>query len=101
MNTEEFKKEIKKYTKEEIIEALCKSLFLKKYYVDILLNSKDIKFNKLMKKSEELSKELNKISNTKANNGMEVLQKRIKFGEIIKKSDKIQNEIDKLLDIKY
>lgn len=101
MKKDEFKKKIKKFSKDEIIEALTNTLFLYNKYDYILQSARDIKFERLMKESEKISLEIDKLIETKDKdkNNKDRINRLLKIKKLSDKQDKIQKEIDKVLNI--
>lgn len=99
MEKDEFKQKIKKFSKEEIIEALCEQFMFDRYYFDILQKAKDIKFNTLMDKDKNIRDEMGLLLERNSDTVNQKLHKRKKFIELMEKSNKLQKQIDSILNL--
>lgn len=94
----DLKKELKKFTKDEIITALSEVFFIDRISSELIDNLYDNKFNKCMENSDRLINELKGLNlnkETALNKKIEILNKISKIKSDLAKNDK---EIDKVLN---
>lgn len=97
MKKDEFKKKIKKYSKDEIIEALTNTFFISDKYDYIIQSARDIKFKKLMKESESIHEKMMKLIIKPDDDSKTKLIKLSEYRKLIVEDENIQKEIDKIL----